>query len=52
MIYTVNVTKHQYFYDIEADSVEEAAHLAEIEAEENPSNYCTTCDVEETKEEA
>ena len=51
MNYTVTVTKYQYCYDIEADSVEEAAHLAEIEAEENPDCYCTECDVEENKEE-
>lgn len=52
MKYTVTVTKHQYCYDIEADSVEEAAELGTAEAEENPSNYCITCDVEETKEAA
>ena len=52
MNYTVTVTKHQYCYDIEADSVEEAAHLAEIEAEENPDCYCTECDVKENKEAA
>ena len=51
MNYTVTVTKHQYCYDIEANSIEEAAKLATMEAEENPSNYCTTCDVEENKEE-
>ena len=51
MNYTVTVTKHQYCYDIEANSIEEAAELATVEAEENPSNYCTTCDVEENKEE-
>ena len=50
--YTVTVTKHQYCYDIEANSVEEAAELATQEAEENPSNYCITCDVEEDKEAA
>ena len=39
MNYTVTVTKHQYCYDIEANSIEEAAELATVEAEENPSNY-------------
>ena len=52
MNYTVTVTKHQYCYDIEANSIEEAAKLATLEAEENPSSYCTTCDVEENKEAA
>ena len=52
MNYTVTVTKHQYCYDIEANSIEEAAKLATMEAEKNPSNYCTTCDVEENKEES
>ena len=51
MNYTVIVTKTQYCYDVEADSVKEAIHLAEVEAEENPDCYSTECDVEENKEE-